>query len=185
MDVTSLSLFHSIMCSNSVQRQLFDNLFQRFIAGEQDGPFRLCLDIIVDSGVFDATIGAVVYSTLFPSTILDADLDTDSEMVFSLAAALLASDLRSNVIERQRLNWQAHVRTLRREGTFSRFYRMSYSSFQKLLTMLWPSLSVNCEQSRRRTSGLESIYAEIVLHCTLRFLAGGSYLDIMCNAGIS
>ncbi len=60
---------------------------------------------------------------------------------------------------------------------------MSYSSFQKLLTMLRPSLSVNCEQSRCRTSGLEPIYAEIVLH--VRFLAGGSYLDIMCNAGIS
>ena len=111
MDVTSLSLFRSIMCSNSGQRQLFDNLFQHYISGDEDGSFRLCLDIIVDSGIFDATVGAVVYSTLFLSMTLEND--PDSEMLFSLAAALLASDLRSNVIECQRLNWQAHVRRLR------------------------------------------------------------------------
>jgi hypothetical protein len=183
MDVTSLSLFRSIMCSNSGQRQLFDNLFQHYISGDEDGSFRLCLDIIVDSGIFDATVGAVVYSTLFLSMTLEND--PDSEMLFSLAAALLASDVRSNVVERQRLNWQAHVRWLRREGSFSRFYRMSYTSFWKLLSMLRPSLFVNSSQSQCRTSGLEPIYAEIILHCTLRYLAGGSYLDIMCNAGIS
>jgi hypothetical protein len=53
MDVTSLSLFCSMLCSNSGQRQLFDNLFQQFIAGDQDGSFRLCLDIITGIGVFD------------------------------------------------------------------------------------------------------------------------------------
>jgi hypothetical protein len=62
MNAASLSLFCSIMCSNSVQRYLFDNLLQQFIAGDQDRSFRLCLDIIVHSGVFDATIGVEVYS---------------------------------------------------------------------------------------------------------------------------
>jgi hypothetical protein len=102
MDVTFLSLFRSIMCSNSGQRMLFDNLFQHYISGDQDGSFKLCLDIIVDSGIFDATVGAVVYSTLFPSMILDND--PDSKMIFSLAMARLASDVRSNEVERQRLN---------------------------------------------------------------------------------
>jgi hypothetical protein len=69
------------------------------------------------------------------------------EMIFSSAAALLASDIRNNVVERQHLNWQAHVRRLRREGAFSRFYRMSYTSFQKLLSMLQPSLFVYSSQS--------------------------------------
>jgi hypothetical protein len=183
MDVASLSFFHSMLCSNSGQRQLFDNLFQQYIAGDQDDSFRLCLDIIIDSGGFDGYVGAVIYSTLFPSTILDND--PDSEMIFSLATALLASDIRSNVVECQRLNWQVHVRRLRREGAFSRFFRMSKTSFQKLLTMLRPSLSVNNSQSRCHTSVLEHMYGKIILHCTLRYLAGCSYLDIMCNAGIS
>ncbi len=60
MDVTSLSLFFSTLCSKSRQRQLFDNLFQQYTAGDQDGSFRLCLDINVVSGVFDASIVAVV-----------------------------------------------------------------------------------------------------------------------------
>jgi hypothetical protein len=48
MDVTSLSLFCSMLCSNSGQRQLFDNVFQQYIAGDQDGPFshlhNFCID---------------------------------------------------------------------------------------------------------------------------------------------
>jgi hypothetical protein len=52
MDVTSLSLLCSIMYSNSEQRQLFDNLLHHYVSGDQDGSFRLCLDIIVDSGFF-------------------------------------------------------------------------------------------------------------------------------------
>jgi hypothetical protein len=35
-----------MLCSNSGQRQLFDNLFQQFIAGDQDGSFRLCLSLL-------------------------------------------------------------------------------------------------------------------------------------------
>jgi hypothetical protein len=60
------------------------------------------LDVVVDSGVFDATVGAVVYSTLFPSMIMGND--PESEMIFSSAAALLASDLQGNVVECQCLN---------------------------------------------------------------------------------
>jgi hypothetical protein len=61
---------------------------------------------------------------------------------------------------------------------------MSYCSFQKLLAMLRPSLMVNSWKSRVQTN-TAPIYAEIILHCTLRFLVGGSYLDIICNAGLS
>jgi hypothetical protein len=39
-------------------------------------------------------------------------------------------------------------------------------------------------KSRNRT-GKKSIGAEVVLHCLLRWLAGGSYLDIRLSAGIS
>jgi hypothetical protein len=61
---------------------------------------------------------------------------------------------------------------------------MSYYSFQKLLAMLQPSLMVNTWKSHVQTN-TKLIYTEIILHCTLQFLAGGSYLDIMCNAVLS
>ncbi len=50
--------------------------------------------------------------------------------------------------------------------------------------MLRPSLMVNTWKSRVRTN-TEPIHAEIILHCSLRFLAGGLYLEIMCNAVLS
>jgi hypothetical protein len=43
---------------------------------------------------------------------------------------------------------------------------------------------VNTWKSHVQTN-TKLINAEIILHCTLWFLAGGSYLDIMCNAGLS
>jgi hypothetical protein len=50
--------------------------------------------------------------------------------------------------------------------------------------MLQPSLMVNTWKSHVQTN-TKLIYTEIILHCTLQFLAGGSYLDIMCNAVLS
>ena len=38
---------------------------------------------------------------------------------------------------------------------------------------------------RRRSKGKSPISVEIMLHCTLRWLGGGSYLDIRLSAGIS
>ena len=43
---------------------------------------------------------------------------------------------------------------------------------------------VNDEMSRRRT-GKDPITVELMLHCLLRWLGGGSYLDIRLSAGIS
>ena len=71
MDVTFLSLFRSIICTNSAQRQLFDVQFQRYVTGDKQGSFRLCLDFAVDNAFMDATVGAVLYGQLFPRTTVE------------------------------------------------------------------------------------------------------------------
>ena len=61
---------------------------------------------------------------------------------------------------------------------------MDYSSVLKLCFIISPQVQVNDEMSRRRT-GKDSVTVEIMLHCLLRWLASGSYLDIKLSAGIS
>ena len=61
---------------------------------------------------------------------------------------------------------------------------MEYRSFKKLCTIISGKILVNDEMARLRT-GKEGITVEIMLHCLLRWLAGGSYIDIRLSAGIS
>ncbi|EGZ12290.1 hypothetical protein PHYSODRAFT_317433 [Phytophthora sojae] len=61
---------------------------------------------------------------------------------------------------------------------------MDGAHFNRLVDMLRPSLSVDGVMSTRRT-GVAPISEEVVLHCTLRYLAGGSYLDIRDVAQLS
>ncbi|EGZ05313.1 hypothetical protein PHYSODRAFT_403174, partial [Phytophthora sojae] len=70
------------------------------------------------------------------------------------------------------------------EKTFDRTFRMDEAHFNRLLSMLRPSLSVDGVMSTRRT-GVTPISEEVVLHCTLHYLAGGSYLDIRDVAQVS
>ena len=55
-------------------------------------------------------------------------------------------------------------------GRFERRYRMSLEAFDKLCAMLAPLM--------HRSHGNSTICVPVVLHCTLRWLAGGSYDDI-------
>ena len=66
---------------------------------------------------------------------------------------------------------------------FQSLYRMEYSSFLKLSTISSPQVHLNDEMSRRRT-GEDSITVEILFHCILRWLGGGSYLDIRLSTAI-
>jgi hypothetical protein len=54
----------------------------------------------------------------------------------------------------------------------------------KLCPLVSPVLSINATMSQIRT-GKGPIPTEIALHCLLRSLSGGSYLDIRLSAGIS
>jgi hypothetical protein len=54
-----------------------------------------------------------------------------------------------------------------------------------LSSSLNPFACVDGETSWRQTKGKEPISVEIILHCVLRWLSGGCYLDICLSAGIS
>lgn len=82
----------------------------------------------------------------------------------------------------QRLDWGAHLEKLD-EPTFCRYYRMGKADFALLLTYLRPSLEVN-EGMSRRGSPSGPVTPELQLSMTLRFLAGGSYLDIALLHGV-
>jgi len=63
-------------------------------------------------------------------------------------------------------------------------YRMEYSTFMQLCDIISLKIVVNDEMSRVRIVN-GAITVEIMLHCLLRWLSGGSYLDIRLSAGIS
>jgi len=51
--------------------------------------------------------------------------------------------------------------------------------------VLLPWLNVDNKQSSNASKGRRPIVAEIILHCTLHYLAGGSVHDIRICAGLS
>jgi hypothetical protein len=60
---------------------------------------------------------------------------------------------------------------------------MLLPSFNKLLEVLSPTLTLN--EKYAEVGGLEPISCEVMLHCTIRYLAGGSYHDVRATAVIS
>eukprot|EP00644_Phytophthora_capsici_P002698 jgi/Phyca11/60357/gw1.11.267.1 len=70
------------------------------------------------------------------------------------------------------------------ENMFERTFRMTADSFSYLLGLLSPHIDVNRQQSTN-SSGEDPISPPIMLMTTLRYLAGGSYLDIRRTVGIS
>jgi hypothetical protein len=119
----------------------------------------------------------------------DSDGESDDEdfqegAVVCFAAAFTALAVRETFYARQLLIWSKHVQRLRREGMFNRTYRMDEQHFHRLLALLGPRLAVDGMMSTRRT-GVSPISEEVVLHCTLRYMAGGSYLEVRDVAHVS
>jgi len=74
--------------------------------------------------------------------------------------------------------WNQYIsEVLTHPRRFQRRYRMSFNAFQQLCGLLEPILRVSHPRS--------TIRVEIVLHCMLRWLAGGSYDDISAIASLS
>jgi hypothetical protein len=124
----------------------------------------------------------------------DSDHDDDEEDFMMSAAAvlhlltasarvlLLVPDERRSAWFQQRLAWNEYAGKHDERGTFARRLRMTMASFQKLVGLIEADLQVDefCADMRGG-----AIIPEICLYCTLRYLAGGSYLDITDVAGIS
>lgn len=78
--------------------------------------------------------------------------------------------------------WSACGSKHSRKSTFKIRLRMTESSFNKLLSCICEELVVNDLQANPRRG---PITPELCWFCTLRWLAGGSHLDICDTAGVS
>ena len=81
----------------------------------------------------------------------------------------------------RRLCFSHHVEKLEHEGMFERTYRMSLRAFRKLLVTLGESITLD----HRKSAGAVPILPEMVVAIGLRWLAGGSYIDIRHAYGCS
>jgi len=128
-------------------------------------------------------------SNVFHDFLMEEDDETsDSEVALLLFLAAMASHVHSrpNYYVRNRIEWNTHVAELHMESpqAFYQLYRMNLESFNRLCSWIDPFVKVDPVMSSVRT-GKSVIVTEVALHCLLRWLAGGSHLDIRISAGIS
>jgi DDE superfamily endonuclease len=103
-------------------------------------------------------------------------------IVCATVLLLLPVERHRSIIE-QRLLLDEYSSRHHQRGTLKHRIRISFSSFQKLVLLIQDDLAVNLTAAEKRGG---AIIPEICLYCTLRYLAGGSYLDISNTiAGIS
>lgn len=81
-----------------------------------------------------------------------------------------------------RLSWDTFCSRHCHRADFTRHIRMSFESFEKLLSFIRDDLEVDKDMAALRGG---AILPEICLYVTLRFLAGGSYSDIRFFTGIT
>ena len=104
--------------------------------------------------------------------------------LLTLLAALLViiPSPRQDALFEQRLAWNQYCSRHGEHGTLVRRLRMTKESFEKLVLLIQDDLQVDEKYADLRGG---AIIPELCLFCTLRYLAGGSYLDITNIVGIS
>jgi DDE superfamily endonuclease len=104
--------------------------------------------------------------------------------ILVIYATINNNNERITYYTRDRLCWEEHVRVLLLEGTFKRTYRMELRSFNKLCALLDPFLLVDPVMSTLRTNK-PKIGTEIIVSSFIRWVSGGSYIDIHAIVGVS
>mmetsp|Transcript_1258 Transcript_1258/g.1798 ORF Transcript_1258/g.1798 Transcript_1258/m.1798 type:complete len:195 (+) Transcript_1258:104-688(+) len=124
--------------------------------------------------------------------IFDSDKEREEEellLVYAFLGYYLEQkkvNQRASFYVQDRLEWCKHVDELLGEGrdAFLRLYRMNYELCMKLCAIIYPKFEADEEMARVRT-GKGPLSTERMLHCLLRWMGGGSYLDIRLCVGIS
>jgi hypothetical protein len=111
--------------------------------------------------------------------------DLEDRMMLIYQLSMMPTTDRRFKWKNTRLNWMEHVLKLGHTEEFDQTYRMSLEAFQKLLGILRPMITVDVIKSRNSTPDSEPIYAELVMHIGLRWLAGGAFADLRDTAGVS
>jgi hypothetical protein len=120
------------------------------------------------------------------NTNCDQDIQSESKRIFSLLDFPHESqpEKRSCNRERNRTEPLDRIKNLS-EKEFTRFMRVSRNIFYSLLEKITPLIdpSKKGQQNAMNSSG-SGISNELKLAATLRYLAGGSYLDITFEFGL-
>jgi hypothetical protein len=114
---------------------------------------------------------------------LNSDLLNDGWLLIAFyflwqSFEFLFDGTRNPPTEKQRVDWEEHRDNLIERGHFHWSYRMSPTSFDTLVGILGNTLVLVNETRSYARSEAGPIIPEIRLHCLMRYLAGGSYLDI-------
>ena len=115
--------------------------------------------------------------------IFDDDSDEEEEQSLLFVAAHVALQ-RKDPHCREKLVWNDHVAKLNRDGPFG-FHngcRMHHPAFMKLCNLIEPEVIKICKFAPNH-EGVMTV--EVALHCTIRWLSGGSWFDIRDVVGIS
>ena len=78
----------------------------------------------------------------------------------------------------KQLNWAEHVRKLHHKRAFDRTYRMSFDAFDKLLDFLRDDLMTMTATQHGGYHDTDAVQPELIMAIGIRWLAGGSYVDI-------
>ena len=100
---------------------------------------------------------------------------------FASSSCYSSAKTRIRLVKSYQLCWSTFVSNHGGRIELKRHRHMSLTSFEKLLSFIRKSLEVDSAMAQLR-GGV--IIPEIVLYCTLCYLAGGSYMDIFV-VGIS
>ena len=103
-------------------------------------------------------------------------------LLILLAVALEVEESRATSVFDQRLEWGKFTKKHGKRQFFKRHLRMKPKSFKKLVSFIKDDIQPNERMAEMRGG---AIIPEIRLYCTIRWLVGGSYSDIMIQAGIS
>jgi hypothetical protein len=113
----------------------------------------------------------------------DEDLLVSMQVcLLSYACWLFFPNPRGPSFFEQRLVWERYCLKHHSRGTLKRRLQMDRDSFNKLLGYIYEDLMVKEVMANHRGG---PIIPQLCLFCTLRYLAGGSYLNICDIAGIS
>lgn len=113
----------------------------------------------------------------------EADVNIDEQVLFNSILLGIQSELGPPACPRQNspphvtenVLWDEHVSRLRNRGLFYQYYKMGETAFDVLCQHLAPHMNTN----RNGERGRRPSKVEIRVHCYLRYIYGGNYLDIV------
>ena len=142
--------------------------------------------IIDESSSFTFSLRSSFTSSSFVDSLTDSsDSDDDSSMytvnsdnsLLQLCLITMRLSERAVKCHHCRFDWENHALILRHEKQFDCKYRMSYESFNKLVSILHPALEQNNSKSMNSCAE-PAISAPHILGLIICWLSGSSFHDI-------